>query len=122
MGCTKVKVRQTGFKSEEYLQNVSKIFSRDSLRKIAEDSLEDFISASPTVEIATGWSYDINILSNKASVVFNNSTFDNGENIAIIIDVGHGTMSGKWVPGKNYLKEPIRKTYIRLDELLTEAR
>lgn len=122
MKSLKVRVRQKGFKSEEYLQNLSKIFSRDSLRKIAEESLDDFISASPTPEIAIGWSYDVEIRGNTASIVFNNSTFEDGANVAILLDVGHGTMSGKWVPGKNYLKEPIRKTYIRINKLLVEAR
>lgn len=121
MSKIKIKVKQSGFKSEDYLKKISTIFNENTFIKIAEESLNDFIEASPNMSIASGWSYKIENKYNKINLIFENSFFENGENIAIIIDIGHATSSGKWISGKNYLKEPIRKTYARINKLLKEA-
>lgn len=118
----KVKVQQSGFKSESYLMSMSTVFTSNTFTKIAKESINDFIKASPTPEIAAGWSYNVKDTGTKIVLSFENSTFENGENVAILIDVGHGTSSGNWVPGKNYLREPIKKTYKRINELFVEAR
>lgn len=117
----KTKVKHEGFFVDKYLKNVAKSFSYEKLMQLAEKSLEDFRNASPTIEISANWSYNIVKNDGSWSVTFENSTIENGVNIAILIDVGHGTVSGKWVPGTNYLKEPIEKTYERINNLLLEA-
>lgn len=114
----KAKVEQSGMHSELYLLKLSNILTRKNLDKIAKESLEDFIKASPNTEIANGWSYDISFGTTKRSITFNNQTFRNGDNIAIIVDIGYGTVDGKWVNGSGYLKEPIKKVYYRINKLL----
>lgn len=117
----KTKIIHNGPDSRAYLQNLKKSFIYDNLKKIAEESLDDFKKASPTSEIASNWGYYIEKNNNNFILIFENSTIINGENIAIIIDAGHGTVSGKWVPGTNYLKEPVKKTYERINNLFAEA-
>lgn len=121
MHTIKAKVKHTGFSSDRYLKNLQKILTYDNLKKIAEESIEDFKLASPTNEISLNWSYAIRNDDRRIVMSFDNTTFENGENIAILIDVGHGTLSGKWVPGTHYLNEPIKKTYERINNLLVEA-
>ena len=113
-----VEVTQSGMKSELYLAKLSSIFTNKTLKKLADESLEDFIKASPNTEIASGWSYDISMRARKMILTFNNQTFRNGDNVAIIVDIGYGTIDGKWVNGTGYLKEPIKKTYYRINKLL----
>lgn len=117
----KVKVKHSGISSEKYLNYLKHSFSFDRIQQIAKESLDDFKKASPTLEIANNWSYLIKKDNRNFILSFENSTFKDGENIAIIIDIGHGTSSGKWIAGKNYLKEPIKKTYERINKLLMEA-
>lgn len=117
----KVKVKQYGFKSEEYLENLSTLFDRKTFTNLAEESLQDFVKASPTLEIAAKWFYEIDYSGHNVTLRFMNDTIKDGVNIAIIMDIGHATYSGQWVPGENYLKEPIKKVYKRINELLTEA-
>lgn len=119
---TKIKVKHKGMSSEHYLNTMSKIFSKKELEDIAEKSLTDFVIASPNSDIGSGWSYDITQNGNKNIIVFNNSSIKDGTNIAIILDTGYATVTGKWVQGYNYLKEPIKKIYKRINELLSEAR
>jgi len=117
----KTTIKSHNTKTEDYLNNAIKTVSIEKLKKIADKSLHDFVVASPTTEIAVGWSYEIVSDFNKLSLIFNNSANQNGENIAIIIDVGHGTKDGHWVSGKHYLDKPIQKTYERIINETWEA-
>lgn len=116
-----LKEKNNNHKTEKYLYRALYIIDYNKLKKIADDSINDFILASPTSEISEGWSYDIISDKKKVSLFFNNSANQNGENIAIIIDLGHGTIDGNWVPGKNYLSEPIKKTYEKLLDVTWRA-
>lgn len=121
MHSIKVKVKRKGLNSEKYLNDLQNSFTYDRLNEIAKESLNDFKNSSPNAEIASNWSYNITYIGKRLLLSFENSTIENGENIAVLIDIGHGTVSGKWVPGTNYLKEPIKKTYERINKLLVEA-
>lgn len=121
MSSVKVKIKQKGFKSEAYLKRINNLFTVETFTKIAEESLNDFIHASPSDEIAHGWEYHITNDSKRFVLSFDNNVIKNGINIAILVDVGHYSIHGNWIPGKNYLKEPIKKTYERIDKLLKEA-
>lgn len=86
--------------------------------KIVEEAVEKLKEASPYDSIAKGWSYEIKQDAKSLVIYFNNSYVENGANIALIVDVGHGTSTGKWVSGKNYIKEPIQEAY---DKILKET-
>ena len=81
--------------------------------------LKKLKEASPYESIANGWSYEIKQDRKGLTIYFNNSYTENGANIALIVDIGHGTSTGKWVSGKNYIKEPIQEAY---DRILNEAK
>ncbi len=86
---------------------------------IVEDAVKKLKEASPYESIANGWSYEIKQDRKGLTIYFNNSYTENGANIALIVDIGHGTSTGKWVSGKNYIKEPIQEAY---DRILNEAK
>lgn len=88
------------------------------LIEIVEEAVKKLQDASPYESIAVGWSYEIKRDRAGVKIYFNNSYTENGANIALIVDVGHGTSSGKWVSGKNYIKEPIQEAY---DKILKET-
>lgn len=110
----KTKINQNGNKTENFLRKALEFPDIKKLNEIAEKSLKEFIEASPTEEIAKGWSYEIISKRSNVSLFFNNSCVKDGVNIAIVIDTGHGTSSGYWVSGKNYLKKPIADAYDRI--------
>lgn len=114
------KLKHSDNKTERFLEKALKTDLK-KLDKIAERSLQDFINASPNENVANSWSYEIISDSRKVSLFFNNSYIQNGVNIAIVIDVGHGTSSGKYVEGLHYLDEPTQKAYDRIIEETWEA-
>lgn len=118
----KVKVKEkTNNNVENYLNEALHIIDEDKLKRIAEESLKEFVEASPDEGIAKGWSYEIVSNKRKVSLFFNNSKIENGENVAIIIDVGHGTRDGRWISGKNYLSKPTQEAYDNIINKTWEA-
>lgn len=116
----KVKVK-TKNSTERYLEKALNLLDKANIRMIAEGALLEFAAASPNEEIAKSWSYEI--ISNKGtlSLFFTNSQVVNGQNIAIIIDVGHATKNGYWVSGTNYLSKPTKKAYDKIIKDTWEA-
>lgn len=117
----KLKTKNKSTKTEDYLDNVLHILDEQKLRKIADESLDKFAKASPTTDISKNWDYEIISTKNKVSLFFTNSTIQNGENLAIIIDVGHGTADGHWISGLHYLDKPVQETYEKIIKETWEA-
>ena len=107
-------------KSKMYFANaqIASRINNKKVIKIVEEAIEKLKEASPYDSIANGWSYEIKQDRKGLTIYFNNSYVENGANIALIVDVGHGTSTGKWVSGKNYIKEPIQEAY---EKILKEA-
>lgn len=92
----------------------------DEIQKIAEETVEKLAKASPYESIAMAWSYEIKKNKNSYFLYFNNSYVNNGVNIALLVDKGHATKSGKWIEGKNYIDGPIDEAYKQIIEAAKE--
>lgn len=99
-------------KTKSFLKNISYVPSFDTLYKVAEETITKLKNASPTDELKNGWSYEIERNKKHTALYFNNSVLTkNGENLAIIIDNGHVSKTGKWVPGFNYIEPIVDEAY-----------
>ena len=117
-----IKAKTTGNynQTRKYLSasvDISKL-KIDDIQKIAEKTIEKLAKASPYEKIAEGWSYEIESDHKQVSLYFNNSFVENGLNIALLVDKGHGTSSGHWVSGKNYIDGPVQEAF---EEILEAA-
>lgn len=104
------------YKTEAYLAEAEKTFTAKKIKRKADKALEEFKKASPK-DIADGWSYEIISNNNKVSLIFNNSATPEeleNVNLAILIDIGHCTASGKWVEGEHYLDEATENAYEKI--------
>lgn len=103
-------------KSKKYFVKASNIINLDDkkLMKIAEETVAKLKKVSPYESISDGWQYEILKYSKGIKIYFNNTKVENGVNIALVVDTGHGTRGGKWVSGKNYIKEPIEEAYNKI--------
>lgn len=112
----KVKMKSKGdFKQTRYyLSGASESITVEKVQKVAEETVIALANASPYESIATAWSYEIIERKNRISIYFNNSNVQNGLNIALLVDSGHSTRTGKWVAGKNYIAQPIQEAYEKI--------
>jgi hypothetical protein len=67
---------------------------------------------------AASWRYEIQNERSGATLTFHNDNVNKHVNIAIILQYGHGTGTGGWVEGRDYLNPVIQPLF---DELAKEA-
>lgn len=121
MGIT-LKTSGSFKQTKKYMQasiDITRLKS-DEIQKIAEETVEKLAKASPYESIAEAWSYEIKKNKNSYFLYFNNSYVNNGVNIALLVDKGHATKSGKWIEGKNYIDGPIDEAYKQIIEAAKE--
>lgn len=94
------------------------------LNKYGERGVELLRSVTPmdSGRTASSWGYEIESNGDEHSIVFTNSNVNNGVNIAIILQHGHGTRNGGYVQGRDYINPAIRQTFEEMKaELIREV-
>lgn len=66
---------------------------------------------SDTGKTAASWGYEIVQTRSGYSVYWTNSNINNGVNIALILQYGHGTGTGGYVQGIDYVNPAIRPIF-----------
>lgn len=60
---------------------------------------------------ASSWYYEIEINQSSVSIIWKNDNVNKGVNIAIILQYGHGTGTGGYVAGIDYINPAIRPIF-----------
>ena len=63
---------------------------------------------------ASSWYYKIENKNGSATIGFYNSNIQNGVPIAIILQYGHGTGTGGWVQGRDYINPAIQPIFDKI--------
>ena len=75
-----------------------------------------------TGKTAGSWSHEIVPTNQGYTIQFLNSHVNKGVNIAIIIQTGHGTGTGGYVQGVDYINPATRKVFEQIkDDILREV-
>lgn len=67
---------------------------------------------------ASSWSYIVEKNSSGFSITWTNSNINDGVPIAVILQYGHGTRTGGYVEGRDYINPAIQPIF---DKIATEA-
>lgn len=102
--------------SEATLRKLAKADIFNLLNKYGQMGVEALRSATP---IATGWtadawSYEIVRSSGSYSIIWNNNHIEEGVNIAVILQYGHGTGTGGYVRGRDYINPAMQPLFDRM--------
>jgi hypothetical protein len=110
-----ITFRQKGdfSKLTRYLERVKEVIRRGDLDKYGRAGVAALASATPidTGLTASSWYYEIEHTNGSAVISFHNSNIQNGVPIAIILQYGHGTGTGGWVEGRDYINPAIRPIF-----------
>lgn len=103
-----------GFKNTE--QFFKKIGGGDYLKGLeyfGEAGVSALRDATPkdTGKTANSWSYSIDKTKTGVTINWNNSNINDGVNIAMIIQYGHGTSSGYYVEGVDYINPALKPLF-----------
>lgn len=112
-----VKFTQKGnfSKFEKYISRSRRIARlKQDAEIIADQCIDELRKATPIYSglTAESWDYEIEINNRKTRIFFNNRNIQNGVNVALLLEYGHGTPTGGWVEGKEYIDPAIRKVYL----------
>lgn len=102
-----------------FLNNLKGALGRSNLDVYGEKGVQALASATPydTGNTAASWYYKINKENGITSLEFCNSNINDGVQIAIILQYGHGTGTGGWIEGRDYINPTIQPIF---DEILDE--
>lgn len=105
-------------KTKRYLTRLKEAVRLGILDKYGKAGVAALSSATPidSGKTASSWSYDVSQSQAGAKITFYNSHVNKGVNIAIILQYGHGTGTGGWVEGRDYINPAIQPVFDKLVE------
>lgn len=103
-----------------FLERAKEVIHLGDLNKYGRAGVEALAAATPkdTGKTASSWYYKIENKDGSASISFHNSNIQNDVPIAIILQYGHGTGTGGWVEGRDYINPSIQPIF---DEIADSA-
>ena len=103
-------------KTSKYFAKVRKPIKASDLSKYGKEGVAALASATPTDTglTASSWYYEVEITNGSATISFHNSNIQNGVPIAIILQYGHGTGTGGWVQGRDYINPAVQPLFDKI--------
>ena len=103
-------------KTEKFMKNARTNKLMSILKQYGEEGVAALMIATPldTGRTASSWRYEIKVENNCIRLVFHNDNIQNGVPIAIILQYGHGTGTGGWVEGRDYINPAIQPVFDKI--------
>lgn len=103
-------------KTRRYLDRVKKAVNSGFFDQYGREGVTALASATPldSGETANSWYYEVVLQNGAISITFNNSHINQGVPIAIILQYGHGTGTGGWVEGRDYINPAIQPIFDKI--------
>lgn len=115
-----IKISQKGDfkKSITYMEKLKEAIRLNAFDKYGREGVSVLSSATPvdSGKTANSWYYKIERTKNTISITFYNSNVNEGVPIAIILQYGHGTGTGGWVEGRDYINPAIQPIFDKMAE------
>lgn len=105
-------------KTKKFLDRMSKRDFLKNLDRLAKEGVDALSSATPIDSglTASSWGYEIHSSGSDCEIVWTNTNINDGVPIAIILQYGHGTGTGGYVEGRDYINPAIRPVFDRIAE------
>ena len=93
----------------------------DVLRSCGEKGVEALSAATPvrTGKTAASWGFEAKTSSKGVTLTWTNSNVVNGVPIAIILQYGHGTGTGGYVHGRDYINPAMRPVFDEIESRIS---
>lgn len=103
-------------KTEKFMKNARTKKLMTILKQYGEEGVAALMVATPldTGRTASSWRYEIKVENNCIRLEFHNDNIQNGVPIAIILQYGHGTGTGGWVEGRDYINPAIQPVFDKI--------
>ena len=102
----------------KFLEKASRMEALRVLNAYGEKGVRALEAATPVDSGATAssWSFEVTGTRGNYIISWNNSHVNQGVNIALILQLGHGTGTGGYVQGRDYINPAIRPIFDQMAE------
>lgn len=100
-------------RTQSFLKKMSASDFTQNLEAFAQQGVNALASMTPVDSgiTASSWTYEITRDRNRTTISWLNTHREDGVNIAIILQYGHGTGTGGYVAGLDYINPAIRPIF-----------
>lgn len=118
------------FESSGSFQNTERFLKRmkqgeifRELDRYGQMGADALASATPldSGETASSWGYEIQRSGKSFTISWINTNTNGSVNVAIILQYGHGTGTGGYVPGRDYINPAIRPVFDKIADGVWKA-
>lgn len=104
--------------TERFLKRAKKKEYLKILNRYGAIGVSALAGATPTRtgKTASSWTFEVELGSSQSKITFLNTNENKGVNIAIILQYGHGTGTGGYVAGRDYINPAIQPVFDRIAE------
>lgn len=97
---------------KRFLKSATKGDIYDQLNKYGQQGVDALAQHTPKDSgvTAASWGYQIDRGKHQTRIIWNNTNINKGVNIAIILQFGHGTGTGGYVQGRDYINPAVQPT------------
>lgn len=109
---------------EKFLANAAKPSNIESrIRPFAEAGVRALAAATPVDSGATAalWSYEVVSKNGRIDIYWTNSHQNSGEIIAVLLQFGHGTRTGGYVQGRDFINPSLRPIFDQIADNVWKA-
>lgn len=105
-------------KTERFLNRMKRREYLNVLDEFGRDGVQALRNATPVDSGATAeaWDYEIKRTRDCTEIIWINSNINDGVPIAVILQYGHGTGTGGYVQGRDYINPAIRPIFDKIAE------
>lgn len=110
-------------KTERFLKAMQRLNIRQLAESQAEKGVRALASATPvqTSRAATSWDYEIRQNGRGLTITWTNSDIENGFPVVIMLQYGHGTGTGGYVQGRDFINPAIRPIFDEISNAVWKA-
>lgn len=101
---------------ERFLKRVKKMRIEHILNEYGQLGVEALANNTPkdSGKTASSWGYTIEVTDTGSSITWTNSNVNKGVNIAVILQYGHGTGTGGYVEGRDYINPAMQPIFDKI--------
>lgn len=99
--------------TEAYLNKLAKFDPRPIFEKAGQDGVRALSSATPIDSgiAKNSWTYKVTGGRGRVTIEWHNTDVESGFPVAIMLQYGHGTGTGGYVQGKDYINPAMRPIF-----------
>ena len=103
-------------KTYDFLKRMSRGDAFKVLEKYGKLGVDALASATPidSGDTASSWTFEVERTGSTYSINWLNNNVKGGVNISIILQTGHGTGTGGYVQGRDYINPAIRPVFDKI--------